>query len=145
MTPACYPALFSNPLHCPRPGILPKPGMAKLGADRSGKHTERLVDFPNLTVSSSALRPVFQRSKSLPATMVHTGSNTALQLPGSIRMLLRPQESHKPPYNAKQGATRSWPAIQVKLAAIVREIPLKNQRLLPQFLERALPPDGERR
>ena len=89
-------------------GMLPRPVEVKPGADRSGKHTENLADFPNLTMSSSALRSTLQRSKSLLAIMAHTGPNIAFHAFGGVRMPPSPLNGYKPPHNAKQRPSWFW-------------------------------------
>ena len=83
MTPAFYPALFSNPLRCPFLGHFAEAGRGKTGRCQWKNCHQEAGRFPSLPVFFTLLMKL-QGAKPFLATVAQKLPNTAFQLLGGI-------------------------------------------------------------
>ena len=134
MTPAFYPALFSNPLGCPCPVHFTEAQRGKT-EHRQGQKVSPggWPIFWHLGVSSALLMK-FQGTKPFLVTTARKLPYTAFHSLGGIRMLSDSQEFHKPPHNAKQGPSRFWAVVRTGTGSYWQRKPCpKNLRLRLRF------------
>ena len=103
MTPALYPALFSNPLLCPCPGHFAETKCAESGPKRTAESSREAGRSPQPPGDSLCIALDASEAKPRSATIAHKCPNAAFQLLGGVRMPPSSQTQHKPPHRADTG------------------------------------------